>query len=127
MDRLARSLVGVISMINQIAEKEASIVSLTEPGINTTGPHGKLILHVLGAVAEYELGLIRERTRAGLEQARLRNAKLGRPRKISAGQSDMIVKSITNGQLTQAEAARRFEVSPMTIQRLMARSTNAST
>ncbi len=56
------------------------LVSLGDAGLDTTGPAGRLIFAVIGAVAEFERDLIRERTRAGLAAARRRGKRIGRPR-----------------------------------------------
>ena len=56
------------------------LVSLHDAGLDTTAPSGRLIFHVMGAVAEFERDLIRERTRAGVAAARRRGKRLGRPR-----------------------------------------------
>lgn len=80
LDRLARSLRHLLETIDILESKGAKFRSLTE-AIDTASSGGRLILAVMGAIAEFERSIISERTRAGLEAARLRGRKGGRPRK----------------------------------------------
>lgn len=81
LDRLGRSLQHLIATLGGLQEHSIEFVSLTEK-IDTTTPGGKLIFHVMGALAEFERDLIRERTNAGLAAARARGKVGGRPRKL---------------------------------------------
>jgi DNA invertase Pin-like site-specific DNA recombinase len=78
LDRLGRSLQELINLIQLIQSKGADFKSLTEH-MDTTTPGGKLVFHVFASVAEFERDVIQERTRAGLEAARARGRKGGRP------------------------------------------------
>lgn len=78
LDRLGRSTRDVLNLVHELAEKGASLRVL-EPAISTDGPVGKMVLTVLGMVAEMELGFIRDRQRAGIEQAKARGVYKGRP------------------------------------------------
>jgi len=86
LDRLGRSLTHLAQILGQL---EAHNVALVVPsqGIDTTdgNPAGRLQLHILAAIAEFERSLIRERTKAGLVAARARGAKLGRPKFVLTG------------------------------------------
>ncbi len=84
LDRAGRSLKNLIDLLNVLRDKGVEFISLTEK-IDTTTPGGKLIFHVMGALAEFERDLIRERTNAGLVAARARGHNGGRPRKIKNG------------------------------------------
>ena len=84
LDRAGRSLKNLIDLLNTLRDKGVEFISLTEK-IDTTTPGGKLIFHVMGALAEFERDLIRERTNAGLVAARARGKQGGRPRKIKNG------------------------------------------
>lgn len=79
LDRLGRSLKHLIEMISQLQERGIGFLSVQE-NIDTTTSGGKLIFHVFGALAEFERDLIRERTQAGLQAARARGRRGGRPR-----------------------------------------------
>ncbi len=79
LDRLGRSLKQLIETVTTLEQRGADIKSLSE-SIDTTTPGGKLIFHIFGALAEFERGLIRERTLAGLAAARTRGRRGGRPR-----------------------------------------------
>src|SRR5258707_19749 len=78
---LGRSLKNLIETVNTLKERGVEFVSLTEK-IDTTTPGGKLIFHLMGALAEFERDLTRERTSAGLEAARARGRKGGRPKAL---------------------------------------------
>ena len=78
LDRLGRSLQELISLVNLIHAKGAGFKSLTE-SMDTTTPGGKLVFHFFGALAEFERDIIQERTKAGLDAARARGRKGGRP------------------------------------------------
>jgi DNA invertase Pin-like site-specific DNA recombinase len=81
LDRLGRSLPHLLATVKDLETRGIGFRSLRE-SIDTTTAGGKLIFHVFGALAEFERDLIRERTRAGLDAARARGRKGGRPRKI---------------------------------------------
>src|SRR6266516_6506515 len=81
LDRLGRSLKDLIETLNYLKDRGIDFISLTEK-IDTTTPGGKLIFHLMGALAEFERDLIRERTNAGLAAARARGRVGGRPRKL---------------------------------------------
>lgn len=83
LDRLGRSLPHLIATVTALEARGVGFRSLTE-GFDTTTPGGRLLFHVLGALAEFERNIIRERTRAGLEAARARGRKGGRRPKVTA-------------------------------------------
>lgn len=80
LDRWARSLQELITDINEITGKNLQFIVLTAP-IDTTTASGRLFINVLGAFAEFERDIIKERTMAGLDRARALGKTLGRPRK----------------------------------------------
>ena len=96
LDRLARSLSHLLSVIAELDAKGAHFKSLADP-IDTTTPQGRFALQVLGAVAELERALIRERTKDGLRAAKRRGRVGGNP-KLRAGDRDAIQR------ITEAEA-----------------------
>lgn len=81
LDRLGRSTRDVLNLVHDLEEKGASLRVL-EPEVSTAGPMGRMILTVLGMVAEMELGFIRERQRAGIEKAKAQGVYKGRPAKL---------------------------------------------
>jgi DNA invertase Pin-like site-specific DNA recombinase len=81
LDRAGRSLTHLIGLLKGLQERGIEFISLTEQ-IDTTTPSGKLIFHLMGALAEFERDLILERTNAGLAAARARGRVGGRPRKL---------------------------------------------
>ncbi len=78
LDRLGRSTRDVLNLVHELEQKGASLRVL-EPAIDTGGPMGRMVLTVLGMVAEMELGFIRERQRAGIEAAKAKGVYKGRP------------------------------------------------
>lgn len=80
LDRLGRSLRHLIALLDDLQALGVAFVSLAE-GIDATTPAGKLQMHILGAIAEFERERIRERVLAGLERARRDGRRLGRPKR----------------------------------------------
>jgi DNA invertase Pin-like site-specific DNA recombinase len=83
-----------------------------------TSVHGRLMLTVLGGLAEFERELIRARTGEGRERAKARGVHMGRPPALTRHQRTEALKELTDGTATQADLARRFNVSQATISRL---------
>jgi DNA invertase Pin-like site-specific DNA recombinase len=83
LDRLGRNLKHLISLLEELNALGIAFVSLNE-GIDATTPAGKLQMHILGAIAEFERARIAERVKAGLQRARAQGKRLGRPRKACA-------------------------------------------
>ena len=81
LDRLGRSLKDLIAIVEKFEGQGMGLRSLQE-NIDTTTASGRLFFHMMGALAEFERNLIRERTKAGLETARKRGKKAGRKRKL---------------------------------------------
>jgi DNA invertase Pin-like site-specific DNA recombinase len=121
LDRLSRSLKDLLHILDKIGAAGADFRSLTE-AIDTTTAAGRMLMQMLGAFAEFEREMIRERTRAGLEAAREQGRIGGRRAKLSAQQQDEVVDMVTSGRKSAAEAARLFRVHPSTISRIVSRS-----
>lgn len=81
LDRLGRATRDVLNLVHELEQKGASLRVL-EPEVNTAGPMGRMVLTVLGMVAEMELGFIKERQRAGIEKAKAEGVYKGRPVKL---------------------------------------------
>jgi len=83
LDRLARSVRDLLNVLDAVGKAGAGFKSLADPMIDTTSPHGKLILAVLGALAEFERSMILARTSEGRKRAQARGVRFGRPLKLS--------------------------------------------
>jgi DNA invertase Pin-like site-specific DNA recombinase len=83
LDRLARSTLALLHTVDVISKAGAGFRSLADARADTTTPHGKLMLTVLGGLAEFERSLIMARTQAGIQCARERGATFGRPTKLN--------------------------------------------
>ena len=117
LDRLARSTRDLLDIVHTIETRGAKLKALTDAWADTTTPTGKLILTVLGGLAEFERSLIAERTAEGRERARRAGRRLGRPPKLSPYQREAVLKMRRNGQ-DNAEIARILGVSRSTISRI---------
>jgi DNA invertase Pin-like site-specific DNA recombinase len=120
LDRLSRSLRDLLTLMEQLGATKAGFRSLTE-AIDTTTPAGRMMMQMVGAFAEFERAMLRERTRAGLEMARREGRVGGRRPKLSDRQQTEILHMIRKGEKTAAEAARLFKIHPATVCRLQAR------
>ena len=120
LDRLGRSLRDLLLLLERVHATGAGFRSLTE-AIDTTTPAGRMMMQMLGAFAEFEREMIRERTRAGLAEARANGRVGGRRRALSKRQEAEVIDMVTSGRSTAADAARTFEVSRATISRILAR------
>jgi DNA invertase Pin-like site-specific DNA recombinase len=118
LDRLARSTRDLLNTLAQIADKGAGFRSLADAWADTTTAHGRLMLTVLGGLAEFERDLIRSRTTEGRDRAKARGVKMGRPPKITAHQKKEAIKRRDHGEETLAEIGRSYNVSGWTIGRL---------
>lgn len=116
VDRLARSLVDLMRVLQLVADVGASFKSLTEP-IETTTPAGRLLLQMLGAVAEFERAIIRERCAAGMIEARGRGVRFGRPPALTQAQRAEAARLVRQEGMTRRDAAAKLGVSPRTIAR----------
>jgi len=111
LDRLGRNLKHLVTLLEELQVLGIAFVSLNE-GIDATTPAGKLQMHILGAISEFERARIAERVKAGLQRARAQGKRLGRPRKVPA----TIV--VPGGSVR--EAARVWGVSKSTAARWIA-------
>ena len=82
LDRLGRSLSHLVTLTNELMERQVGLISLNDP-LDTTTPQGRLVFNLFASLAEFERDLIRERTQAGLKAARTRGRTGGRPRGLS--------------------------------------------
>lgn len=116
LDRLGRSLKNLIEIVAQLEERGIGLRSLQE-NIDTTTSGGKLVFHIFCSLAEFERSLIRERTQAGLEAARSRGRRGGRPRRMDGKKIAAARAMHAGGAATVAEICRALGVSRATFYR----------
>ena len=116
LDRLARSTRDLLNILDAVGKAGATFKSLADGWADTTTPHGRLILTVLGGLAEFERELIRARTGEGRARARARGVHMGRPVKLNAFQREEARQRRDAGE-TLVDIARTYGVSHMTIAR----------
>jgi DNA invertase Pin-like site-specific DNA recombinase len=125
LDRLARSTRDLLNTLAAIADRKVGFRSLADAWADTTTPHGRLMLTVLGGLAEFERDLIRVRTGEGRARAVARGQRMGRPPKLTPHQKHEAIKCRDTGSETLADIARTYNVSPTTISGLTARNAMA--
>ena len=116
LDRLARSIKQLIETVEDLEERGIGFRSLTE-AIDTTTNGGRLVFHIFAALAEFERSIIRERTMAGLEAARARGRKGGRPPALSPKELAAAKAILRDPDIAVSEIARRLGVVPSTLYR----------
>ncbi|PDT30780.1 DNA-invertase [Rhizobium sp. L9] len=122
MDRIARSLEHLVTLISRLQKRGVHFMSLTE-AFDTSSPIGRMTLHMLGAFAEFEKEVIRERTLAGLAAARDKGQRLGRRPLLSVEQQAEIIELARSGLELPSKLAERYNVHPRTIRRCLAKGT----
>ena len=113
LDRLGRSLSHLLSIVNALKVKQVAFRSLTE-GMDTSTASGELLLHVFGALAQYERALIQERVVAGLAAAKRRGRFGGRPPAI-VGEKWEVILAALDGGMSKAAVCRNFGVKRTTL------------
>ena len=116
LDRLARSIKQLIETVDGLKEQAIGFQSLTE-AIDTTTPGGTLVFHIFAALAEFERGIIRERTLAGLKAAREQGKLGGRPRALTDADLVAAKALLTDPTITVEVVAERLNVAPSTLYR----------
>jgi len=123
LDRLGRSLKDLIETLNVLKDRGVDFISVTE-NIDTTTPGGKLIFHLMGALAEFERDLIRERTNAGLAAARARGRIGGRPKKLATnGKVALVRRLFADPNQSIPEICSTLEISRSTLYRYVKEAT----
>ena len=117
LDRLARSTRDLLNVLAAVAEKGAAFRSLGDPWADTTTPHGRLMLTVLGGLAEFERELIRARTGEGRARAKAAGQRMGRPPKLTPHQQREARARREAGE-SLVSIARSYNVHHATIGRL---------
>jgi DNA invertase Pin-like site-specific DNA recombinase len=118
LDRLARSSRDLHNILHDLQERTCGFVSLGEAWCDTTSDVGRLMLTIMGGIAEFERGLIRKRCEEGIERAKAKGTKFGRPSALDASQRRKIAERYAAGE-TMAELAADYEVGEATIFRAL--------
>jgi DNA invertase Pin-like site-specific DNA recombinase len=118
LDRLARSSRDLHNILHELQEQSCSFLSLGETWCDTTTDVGKLVLTIMGGIAEFERKLIQARCEEGIAKARDQGKKFGRPSALDAGQRRKIADRYATGE-TMAELAREYECGEATIWRAL--------
>jgi DNA invertase Pin-like site-specific DNA recombinase len=120
LDRLGRSMSHLVSVVHTLGLRGVGFQSLRE-AINTTTAGGKLVFHIMGALAEFERALIAERSQAGMQAAKLRGQHLGRPRKLTWEQVAHAARMVREGTETVSGMASLYGVDRVTLHRALKR------
>ena len=115
LDRLGRSVKGLVDLVSDLQQREVQFRSLTD-GIDTTTPAGRFFFHVMASLAQMERELMAERTRAGLDAARRRGRVGGRKRRMTPGKVESAQKLLKIG-MSPRDVAKNLGVSIATLYR----------
>ncbi|MBO1041988.1 recombinase family protein [Brucella pituitosa] len=118
LDRLGRSLVDLIQTVNGLSKRGCEFRSLTE-SIDTSSSGGRLVFHMMGAMAEFERGIISERTKAGMKAAKERGARIGRRPSMTRDQVEAARHAIEVNSKPITEIAATYGVHPKTLARVL--------
>jgi DNA invertase Pin-like site-specific DNA recombinase len=116
MVRLGRSLADLIDTLRSLQDGHVDLF-LHQQAIDTTTPAGRMFYHVLGAFSEFERDMIRSRVNAGLNRARARGVKLGRPRRV-AGKTETAIRARLRAGEGMLRVAKALGVGTGTVQRI---------
>jgi DNA invertase Pin-like site-specific DNA recombinase len=118
LDRLARSSRDLHNILHELKERGCGFVSLGESWCDTTTDVGRLVMTIMGGIAEFERSLIRKRCEEGIRRAKRKGTKFGRPNVLDPGQRRRIGERYSAGE-TMAELAREYECGEATIWRAL--------
>ena len=118
LDRLARSIRDLLGLLDEIKAAGAHIKALEDPWLDTTTPHGELILTIMGGMAEFERKLIRARCDEGIKRAKARGTVFGRRAALGHGEKRKIAERYAAGE-TMRQLADEYEVGVGTIHRAL--------
>jgi DNA invertase Pin-like site-specific DNA recombinase len=118
LDRIARSSRDLQNIIHELKERGCGFVSLGDPWCDTTSDVGRLVLAIMGGIAEFERELIRKRCQAGIERAKAKGTKFGRSSVLDTSQRKRIAERYAAGE-TMAELARDYDCGEATIWRAL--------
>lgn len=118
LDRLGRSLIDLIRLVTDLGARGVEFHSLSE-AIDTSSPGGRLLFHMLAAMAEFERSLISERTRAGMAAARARGSRIGRRPATTAAQRAAARIALEKNNTTVEHIAAEYGIHPRTLRRIL--------
>ena len=113
LNRLGRSLIHLLDIINNLHSRGSAFCSLTEK-MDTTAPHDELLFNLFGSLSQYERALTRERVMAGLESAKKRGRRGGRTRAVNEEKMDAILEDLKSGK-SKAAICRNFGIKRSTL------------
>lgn len=122
LDRLGRSLVGLVQLVDDLGKRGIEFHSLSE-NIDTRSSGGRLVFHLIAALSEFERALISERTRAGMDAARRKGLHVGRRPVLNKQQQKAVYRAIHVDGLTVPAVAKHYNVDPRTIRRIVSQLT----
>lgn len=114
LDRVGRSLSHLVELVKDLEERRIGFRVLSGD-IDTTSPSGRLVFHLFAALSEFERALIRERTQAGLEAARARGRRGGRPSKMTASKLRMAMSLMADRRNSGTEVAEQLQIGRSTL------------
>ena len=118
LDRIARSARDLLNIVHDLKDRDCGFTSLGDSWCDTTNEMGRFMLTVMSGIAELERDLIRKRCQAGIERAKSKGTKFGRPFALDAGQRKKIAERYASGE-TMAALAREYECGEATIWRAL--------
>jgi len=118
LDRLGRNMIHILQTVKELTERGIMLVSITD-GIDSSTPAGRMMIGVLGSLAEYERELIKERTALKREAARKNGARFGRPRKVNDAKHIATAKRMKDDGHTAKDIAKYLGVSRATLYRYL--------
>jgi DNA invertase Pin-like site-specific DNA recombinase len=118
LDRIARSSRDLHNIIGELQDHGCGFVSLGESWCDTTTDVGRLMLTIMGGIAEFERGLIRKRCDEGIARAKRRGTQFGRPTRLDASEKRKIAERYAAGE-TMADLAREYEIGEATVWRAL--------
>ncbi|MND65097.1 DNA-invertase hin [compost metagenome] len=120
LDRLGRSLFNLIKLVRELEERGVQFRSLSE-SIDTGTSGGRLLFHLLAAMAEFERSLVSERTRAGMAAARARGSRIGRKPAMSPEQIAEATSAFVDDGISLVDLAKQYSIHPRTLKSKMTR------
>lgn len=118
LDRLGRSLFNLIKLVRELEERGVQFRSLSE-SIDTGTSGGRLLFHLLAAMAEFERSLVSERTRAGMAAARARGSRIGRKPAMSPEQIAEATSAFVDDGISLVDIAKHYSIHPRTLKSKM--------